>query len=108
MTRFDRCPDSCWVKIRIDKSVLKRAGFGFVRRRCEMVRRSIWVGIVVLCLAFAVQTPMSLGQAVFGSIFGTVTDQQGAGVVGAKVTITSTGKGTTFEVTTNESGNYTV
>jgi outer membrane receptor protein involved in Fe transport len=73
-----------------------------------MVRRSIWVGIVVLCLAFAVQTPMSLGQAVFGSIFGTVTDQQGAGVVGAKVTITSTGKGTTFEVTTNESGNYTV
>jgi len=31
----------------------------------------------------------SLGQAVFGSIFGTVTDQQGNAVAGAKVTVTS-------------------
>jgi hypothetical protein len=73
-----------------------------------MVRRSVWVGVVVLCLALGLNGPGTLGQAVFGSIFGTVTDQQGAGVVGAKVTVTSTAKGTTIEATTNESGNYTV
>jgi hypothetical protein len=73
-----------------------------------MLRRSVWVGFVVLCLTLGLKGPVALGQAVFGSIFGTVTDQQGAGVVGAKVTIVSTAKGTTFETTTNESGNYTV
>jgi hypothetical protein len=45
---------------------------------------------------------------VYGGIFGTVTDPTGAAVPGAKVTITSVGRGTTTEVTTNESGNYTV
>jgi Carboxypeptidase regulatory-like domain/TonB dependent receptor len=73
-----------------------------------MVRRSIWVGFVVLCLVLALQAPMALGQAVFGSIFGTVTDPQEGGVVGAKVIVTSVSKGTTQEATTNESGNYTV
>ncbi len=47
-------------------------------------------------------------QAVFGSILGTVTDPQGAAVVGAKVTVTDVNKGTAQETTTNESGNYTV
>jgi len=47
-------------------------------------------------------------QAVYGSIIGTVTDSQGAAVVGAKVTVTSTTKGTSDESTTNESGNYAV
>jgi hypothetical protein len=46
-------------------------------------------------------------QQVFGSIFGTVTDPSGSAVNNAKVTITDTTKGTTFEVNTNESGNYT-
>jgi len=49
-----------------------------------------------------------LAQAVYGSILGTVTDPQGSAVTGAKVTVTSTTKGTTDETTTNESGNYTV
>jgi hypothetical protein len=73
-----------------------------------MVRRSVWVGCIVLCLALGLRLPVSSGQAVFGSIFGTVTDQQGAGVVGAKVTVTSAAKGSTFETTTNDSGNFTV
>lgn len=46
-------------------------------------------------------------QQVFGSIFGTVTDPSGSAVANANVTITDTNKGTKFEVTTNESGNYT-
>ena len=51
--------------------------------------------------------PSALGQQVFGSIYGTVTDQTGAGVPNAKVTITDQEKGTKYEVTTNEVGNYT-
>jgi len=37
-------------------------------------------------------------QAVYGSIFGTITDQSGAPVVGAKLTVTSLQKNTKFEV----------
>jgi hypothetical protein len=73
-----------------------------------MTRRSTWVGFVVLCLAVALHAPTALGQAVYGSIAGTVTDQQGAGVAGARVTVTNLTKGTTEETTTNESGNYTL
>src|SRR6266436_8845400 len=73
-----------------------------------MVRRSIWVGFFVLSLACGFKTSTSLAQAVYGSILGTVTDPQGSAVTGAKVTVTSTTKGTTDETTTNESGNYTV
>src|SRR5260370_12927471 len=73
-----------------------------------MVRRSIWVGFVVLCLVCGFKTSTSLAQAVYGSIFGTVTDLQGGAVTGAKVTVTSVTKNTTEETTTNESGNYSV
>ncbi|MBV9887342.1 MAG: carboxypeptidase regulatory-like domain-containing protein, partial [Acidobacteria bacterium] len=73
-----------------------------------MVRRSVWVGLLVLALAVGFHVPQAVAQAVFGSIFGTVTDPQGAGVVGAKVTVTNIAKGTVEETTTNDSGNYTV
>lgn len=45
-------------------------------------------------------------QAVYGSIIGTVTDPQGAAVVGATVTITDLTKNITKTVQTNEDGNY--
>jgi hypothetical protein len=45
-------------------------------------------------------------QQVFGSIFGTVTDATGAAVSNAKVTIADVAKGTSFETTTDQSGNY--
>src|ERR1700688_1586371 len=70
--------------------------------------RSIWLGLIVLCLAAGMNGPTAAGQAVFGSIFGTVTDPQGGAVVGAKVTVTSVTKSTVLETTTNDSGNYTV
>ena len=60
------------------------------------------LGAVLLLLAPAT----ALGQAVYGSISGTVTDSQGAAVPRAKVTITDTGKGVSFTTATNESGNY--
>jgi hypothetical protein len=52
--------------------------------------------------------PNSSAQAVFGSVIGTVTDGQGNAVAGAKVTVTSIGKETVFETTTNDSGNFSV
>ena len=73
------------------------------------MRRQATLGwILVLCLAFALCASTASGQAVYGSIIGTVTDPQGNVVAGAKVTVTSIGKGTSQETTTNESGNYTV
>src|SRR5258706_5541267 len=73
-----------------------------------MVRKSIWVSVAVLCLVCVFMIPTASGQAVYGSIAGTVTDPQGGGVAGAKVVVTNLTKGTTEEATTNESGNYTV
>jgi outer membrane receptor protein involved in Fe transport len=73
-----------------------------------MLRKSIWVSVVVLCLVSGFMIPTASGQAVYGGIAGTVTDPQGAGVSGAKVTVTNVTKGTIEEATTNESGNYTV
>jgi hypothetical protein len=70
--------------------------------------RSIWLGLIVLCLAAGTNVSTAVGQAVFGSIFGTVTDPQSGAVVGAKVTVTSVTKSTEVETTTNDSGNYTV
>jgi len=52
--------------------------------------------------------PQASAQAVYGSIFGTITDPSGAAVAGAKVTVTSATKGTTFDTTTNTDGNYSV
>jgi outer membrane receptor protein involved in Fe transport len=47
-------------------------------------------------------------QAVYGSIFGTVTDPQGAAVAGAIVTVTELTKNVSTTTQTNESGNYNV
>ena len=58
------------------------------------------------CLAFLCASALLYGQAVYGSISGSVTDASGAAVPNAKVTITDTGKGVTYNTTTNESGNY--
>ena len=51
---------------------------------------------------------MAIGQAVYGSILGTITDPSGAAVPNAKVTVTNQRKGTTETTTTNDSGNYSV
>ncbi len=58
-------------------------------------------------LALVLSFPNTLlGQAVFGSISGNVTDSSGGAVPQAKVTITDLGKGVTYSTTSNESGNY--
>lgn len=51
---------------------------------------------------------MVLAQAIYGSVYGTVTDPSGAAVPGATVTVTDVQKGTTQTATTNETGNWSV
>jgi hypothetical protein len=46
------------------------------------------------------------GQAVYGSIVGTVTDVTSARVPNAKITVRDVGKGVSFDTTTNDTGNY--
>jgi Carboxypeptidase regulatory-like domain/TonB dependent receptor len=58
------------------------------------------------CLILAV-SPV-IGQTTTGRILGTVTDQTGAAVAGATLTITDTQHGTRREVTTDASGDYAV
>ncbi len=58
-------------------------------------------------ILLAIGAPTTLrAQAVYGGISGNVTDQSGAAVPRAKVTITDTTKGINYSTTTNESGNY--
>jgi Carboxypeptidase regulatory-like domain/TonB dependent receptor len=73
-----------------------------------MKRQLVFAVVVLLVLLSALCACPARGQAVYGSILGTVTDPQGAAVAGAKVSVTSISKGSTDETTTNESGNYTV
>lgn len=62
--------------------------------------------MLVLALAVLLTAPFAFSQQVFGSIYGTVTDPSGAAVANVKVTISDIDKGTSFDVTTDSSGNY--
>src|SRR5882724_916832 len=73
-----------------------------------MRSRALFACFAVFCLVLALSAPNSSAQAVFGSILGTVTDGQGNAVAGAKVTVTSIGKSTVYEATSNDSGNFSV
>ena len=64
--------------------------------------------LLFLSLLTGVWTNAVFGQSDRGSIRGTVTDQNGALVPNAKVTITNVATNETREVTTSEEGNYNV
>ena len=80
------------------KQVIGNAG---APRRCTL-------GVLVLALVTFGSFGSARAQAVYGSIFGTVTDNTGAIVPNASITVTDVGKGTTTTVQTNGSGDYTV
>jgi len=69
-----------------------------------MTRRMICLLSAFFLVAFS---PMAYGQAVYGSIFGTVTDNTGAAIPGASITVTDEGKGTSVTVVSNGSGEFT-
>ena len=51
---------------------------------------------------------LMFSQAIYGSVYGTVTDPSGAAVPGATVLVTDVQKGTSQTATTNATGNWTV
>src|SRR6267378_3921985 len=63
---------------------------------------------VLLAISPLVFSPPVMGQAVNATLLGTVTDESGAVVAGAKITITEIKTGVVHTVDTNESGNYEV
>ena len=67
-------------------------------------KRLLGVLFASLLLCFSHASP---GQAVNGTLLGTVTDPTGAVVANGKVIATETSTGTTHESVTNDSGNYT-
>ncbi len=64
--------------------------------------------ILAICtlICVALWPGNGFGQAVYGSIFGTVTDSSGAAVPGAVVTITNTGTNVVETTKTNSDGNF--
>jgi hypothetical protein len=73
----------------------------------SFVRRGLPLYVLLLSATLLAFSGILNAQQVFGSIVGAVTDPSGSAVNNAKVTIKDEAKGTSFEVNTNESGNYT-
>ncbi len=66
-----------------------------------------WVRFAVFAVVLALASQSIVyAQAVSGSIIGTVTDPAGAAVPGAKISITDRDRGTVFESTSNDTGNF--
>src|SRR5712664_4148813 len=68
-----------------------------------VLRRALFTLVLVPVLAGS----PAFGQAVTGTILGTVTDSTGAVIPGASVTLTHTATGRTRTVTTDSAGEYT-
>ena len=69
-----------------------------------ITRRLLGTALTVFALGFS---HVALGQAVSGTIVGTVTDATGASVPKAQVTVVLTGQSTVHTTVTNDSGNFT-
>ncbi len=63
--------------------------------------------VLVAALALFLSTA-GHAQAVYGTIFGSVTDNTGAAIPGATITVTDTNKGTSVTATANEAGEFTI
>ena len=74
-----------------------------------MTKRLMQVATCLSALCLTLMLPVaSHAQAVYGSITGTVTDQTGAAIPNATITVTDEEKGTTVTETSNGSGEFTV
>lgn len=64
------------------------------------------MGLVALVVSILMLSQAAAAQAVYGTVFGTVTDSTGAVVANATVTVTNVAKGTSTSVQTDASGQY--
>jgi outer membrane receptor protein involved in Fe transport len=67
-----------------------------------------WGRIVAISACAIFLSTSSYAQAVYGTIFGSVTDNTNAAIPGATITVTDTNKGTTVTATANEAGEFTI
>src|SRR3569833_2908224 len=75
----------------------------------SMIVRTPWKRLICFCVfsLLTILSQVATGQAVNGTLLGTVTDATGAAVANARVTIKQTSTNLTHEAVTNGSGNYT-
>jgi len=71
----------------------------------RLLRRTLVAALAFLCLFFS---PRLLPAQQSSSIDGAVTDKSGAAIQNAKVTLLNTGQGTSINVVTNASGEYSI
>src|ERR1700761_9642012 len=64
--------------------------------------------LVLVAMCAVMLSTASFGQAVYGSLYGTVTDNTGAALPGATVTVTDTNKGISVTAQANEAGEFRV
>jgi len=72
----------------------------------QLKRLTLWTATLAAAAAFCLAPPPASSQVLYGSILGTVTDQQGAAIPGATVAATNTGTGNKIETVTDKEGNY--
>src|SRR5215831_15685654 len=70
------------------------------------MRRLHLVFAITLLVTLAYPPVSVRGQAVYGSIVGTISDSSGGAVPNAKVVATEVEKGVTYTTSSNESGNF--
>ena len=71
----------------------------------RLAGRSLAAGSMALLLGAA---PGAMAQAVFGQIYGTVTDATGAAIPSANITVSDVEKGTSVTLQSNAAGEFTV
>src|ERR1700726_4613366 len=71
-------------------------------------KRMLWVALAMLVVSALVAPQAASAQAVYGSIFGTVTDASGAVVANATVTVSNPAKGVSVSAQSDASGEYRV
>lgn len=72
------------------------------------MKLTTWARLPLVAACLLAFVPSGFGQAVYGSIFGTVTDTSGAIVPNATITVRDIAKGTSVTAKSNDSGNYSV
>src|SRR5579859_7615912 len=78
------------------------------RKQCPsgacVMRLMTQVKLLFTVVCLVALSPIAFGQAVYGSIYGTVADSTGAVVPNATVTVSDVAKGTSITVQSNTSG----
>jgi hypothetical protein len=77
-------------------------------RRIERNSAGMWVALALFALFTMLASSNARAQAVYGSVFGTVTDSTGAVVSNATVTVANPAKGISVSAQSDASGEYRV